>query len=165
MTLTVQEVFAARVAPVVWPKFSVPLPAVGAQVGEPLQVVAADGVAATTTPEGRLSVNLTPDSDEERLGLLMVNVSVLVVPVPIVVGENALVIVGGLGGEAGTAQPRMTISSSSSVGSLDAELCAPVPMTRKLVELAPVLAALTVASSSVPPRLALLAVVSRNCWV
>src|SRR5206468_325121 len=59
-TLTVQELPAATVAPVVCPKLRVEDPVAGAQEGPPPQVVPAAGVAATIRPAGRLSVNFTP---------------------------------------------------------------------------------------------------------
>jgi len=47
LTLTVHDPLAGMLAPVVWPKLKVVDPAVGAHVGEPVQVVLPDGDAAT----------------------------------------------------------------------------------------------------------------------
>jgi hypothetical protein len=47
LTLTVHDPIAGMLAPVACPKLNVVAPALGAQVGEPVQLVLADGVAAT----------------------------------------------------------------------------------------------------------------------
>ena len=65
-------------------------PAVGLNVGDPVQVVLADGVAATCTPVGRVSEKAAPVSAEE-LGLVRVKVSVEVPFSNIALGEKALV--------------------------------------------------------------------------
>src|SRR5260221_210940 len=72
-----------------------PLPATAVIVPLP-QVPVMFGVAATTRPAGRLSVNATPLSATVlAAGLVMVNVSVLVPFNGIEVGLNALAMVGG----------------------------------------------------------------------
>src|SRR5262249_59911347 len=54
------------------------------------------GVLATFTPDGNVSLTATPVSAVPPFGLLMVKVSVEVPPTPMLVGENALLTVGGL---------------------------------------------------------------------
>src|SRR5262245_61570425 len=74
-----------------------PAPAVGEKV--PPQVVDPLGVAATTTPAGKLSLNATPVIELLRFGLLIVNVSVDVLGVPtvrMVCGLNDFAMLGGL---------------------------------------------------------------------
>jgi hypothetical protein len=93
LTLTVQELLAGIVPPVGLPNVSVVAPAVGDQVGEPPQVVLALGVAATSSPLGRVSVNVTPVNCT-LLGLLSVKVNIEVALTATVLGEKALVIVG-----------------------------------------------------------------------
>jgi len=88
-TFTVQFEFAARVPPV---KVSVVSPALGVKV--PPQAVVALGVAATCNPDGRVSLNAIPVKAVVRFGLVMVKVRVDTPPVQIVVGLNALDIVG-----------------------------------------------------------------------
>src|SRR5258708_4427001 len=53
------------------------------------------GVAATTTPAGRLSVNATPLSGLKVLGLVMVKLNVLLLLIAMLVGVNDLAILGG----------------------------------------------------------------------
>lgn len=94
LTLTVQELFAASVAPVGLPKVSELEPAAGDQVGEPPHVVLADGVAATCNPEGRESVKVMPLKATDALGLVMVKVSVETPLTAMGSGEKDLVSVG-----------------------------------------------------------------------
>lgn len=75
LTLAVQDPPAGIFAPVVWPKARAVEPAVGAQVGEPVQVVLAEGVAATSKPDGSASVNFAPVNWAE-FELVSVNVNV-----------------------------------------------------------------------------------------
>jgi hypothetical protein len=105
-TLTVHDPEAGIVAPVVWPKSSVVAPAAGAHEGEPPQVVDAAGVAATSTPDGKVSLNFAPVRGAE-LELFSVNVSVEVPFTAIGSGENDLLIVGS----AGVAHPVKRTSS------------------------------------------------------
>ena len=110
MTLTVQELLAGIVPAVGEPKLRLVAAALGAQVGEPPQLVVADGVAATCNPDGSESVNVTPVSAIE-LEFASVNVNVDVPLTAIGLGEKAFVIVGGLG----TAQPvNVTLSTNIS---------------------------------------------------
>ena len=74
LTLTVQDPEAGIFAPMLWPKASAVAPATGAQVGEPVQVVLAEGVAATSKPAGSVSVNFAP-LNWTVFGLVNVNVS------------------------------------------------------------------------------------------
>lgn len=92
-TLTVQEPLAGMVPP---EKLRVVFPAAGAQVGEPVHVVLAEGVAATCKPVGKLSVNVAPVN---CVVLVLVSVKVNV-EVPLTAtgsGEKALAIVGMMG--------------------------------------------------------------------
>src|SRR5262249_51376875 len=73
----------------------VPLPAV-APLSVPLHVLLELGVLATFTPDGKVSLTATPVSAVPPFGLLMVKVSVEVPPTLMLVGENALLTVGGL---------------------------------------------------------------------
>jgi hypothetical protein len=75
LTLAVHDPLAGMLAPVVCPKLTVVDPAAGAHVGEPVQVVLADGVPATCNPAGNVSVNFAPVSCTV-FGLLNVKVSV-----------------------------------------------------------------------------------------
>ena len=97
LTLTVQEPLTGIVPPVGDPKVSVVATAAGAQVGDPPQVVVAEGVAATCRPEGSESVNVTPLRITRGLELASVKVKVEVPLTAMGFGENTLVIVGGLG--------------------------------------------------------------------
>lgn len=78
------------------PKVSVVVPAVGAHVGVPPQVVEAVGVAATWIPEGSESVKFTPVSTIE-FELARVKVSVDIPLIAMGLGENALVMEEGTG--------------------------------------------------------------------
>jgi len=92
-TLAVHDPLAGMFAPVVCPKLTDVDPAVGDHVGEPVQVVLADGVVATCNPAGKLSVNFAPVSCA-MFGLLSVNVSVEVPLTAIGFGEKDFVNVG-----------------------------------------------------------------------
>src|SRR5579859_363626 len=83
---------AVRVPP---ERVMVPLPAVAVIVPAPQEPVML-GVAATTTPAGRLSVKATPLSALAVFGLVMVKLSVLFVFNAMLVGLKALLMVGGL---------------------------------------------------------------------
>jgi hypothetical protein len=72
-----------------------PLPATAVIVPLPQEPVTF-GVAATTTPAGRLSVNATPLRVLKVLGLVIVKLSVLLLFSAMLVGLNDLVMVGGL---------------------------------------------------------------------
>ena len=105
-TLTVQELLAGIVPPAGEPNVRVVFPAAGDQVGLPPQVVAAEGVAATCRPEGKISLNVTSVRLTE-FELDRVKVSVEVPLMAMEVGENFFVIAGG----AGVAQPlKVTLS-------------------------------------------------------
>ena len=106
LTLTVQELFAGMVPPAGDPKVRVVAAAAGAQVGDPPQVVVADGVAATCRPEGSESVNVTPVNAME-FEFARVKLSVEVPLTAMGFGENDFVIVG----ELGMPQPVKTTSS------------------------------------------------------
>ena len=93
LTLTVHDPLAGMLAPVVCPKLNVVVAAVGAHVGEPVQVVLAAGEPATCNPPGRVSVNFAPVS-WTLLELVSVKVSVDVPLTAIGFGEKALVRVG-----------------------------------------------------------------------
>ena len=85
-------------------------PAAGDQVGVPPQVVAAEGVAATCRPEGKVSLNVTPVRLTE-FELVRVKVRVEVPLTAIEPGEKAFVIAGGVG----VAQPlKVTLSMKTS---------------------------------------------------
>src|SRR5438552_3225250 len=92
-TLAVHDPLAGMLAPVVCPKFTVDDPAAGAHVGGPVQVVVADGVLATCSPAGNMSVNFAPVSCAV-FELLSVNVSVEVALTAIGFGEKDFVSVG-----------------------------------------------------------------------
>ena len=62
----------------------------------PVHVVLAPFGVATTSPETRVSEKATPVSAKPEFGLAMLNVTVEVPPTAMLVGENALLIVGGL---------------------------------------------------------------------
>lgn len=106
LTLAVQEPLAGMLAPVGSPKVNEVAAAEGAQVGVPPQVVLAAGVAATCTPDGKASVNLTPVK-ATLLGLVRVKVRVETPLTAIGFGEKDLVSVGWLG----TLQPVTTMLS------------------------------------------------------
>ena len=92
-TVTVQELLAGIVPPVGLPKINVVAPAVGAQVGVPLQVVDALGVEAASSPVGRVSVNLTPVNGK-LFELVKVKVNVEVELSAMGFGEKDLVRLG-----------------------------------------------------------------------
>ncbi len=92
-TLTVQDPLAGMVAPVGVPNVSVVAAAAGAHVGEPPQVVLAEGTAATWMPDGSESVKVAPVSCALFV-FVSVNVSVDVPLTAMGFGENALAIVG-----------------------------------------------------------------------
>lgn len=96
LTLAVQDPPAGIFAPTVCPNASDVAPAAGAQVGDPVHVVLADGVAATSRPAGKLSVNLAP-VNWTAFGLLKVNDRVETPSTAIGLSENALLKVGWLG--------------------------------------------------------------------
>src|SRR5579859_7259744 len=75
-------------------RLMMPLPAVAVIVPLPQEPVML-GVAATTTPAGKLSVKATPLSALKVSGLVMVKLSVLLAFNTILVGLNDLVIAGG----------------------------------------------------------------------
>ena len=106
LTLTAQELFAGIVPPVGDPNVRVVAPAAGAQVGGPPQVVVAEGVEATCSPVGSVSVNVTPVNAIE-FEFARVKVRVEVPLTAIGLDAKALVIVGGLG----IAQPVKVTSS------------------------------------------------------
>jgi hypothetical protein len=91
LTDSVQVLVTGSVPP---DKLSDGAPATGAKV--PPQVLVAPGGDATTTPAGKLSVNPIPVSATFVFGLAMLKVKVLVAPTRIVVGLNALLMVGGV---------------------------------------------------------------------
>lgn len=108
MTLTIHELLAGIVPPLGDPKMRLVAPALGDQVGVgiPPQVVVADGVAATCSPDGSESVNVTPaNSMEFEFASVNVNAEVPLTAMGLL--EKAFVIVGGLG----TAQPVKVTSS------------------------------------------------------
>src|SRR2546427_8114094 len=75
-------------------RLMVPLPAVAVIVPLPQEPVTL-GIAATTTPTGKLSVKDTPLSALAVLGLVMVKLSVLLAFTATLVGLKALLVVGG----------------------------------------------------------------------
>ena len=82
---------AVRVPPA---RVMVPLPATAVIVPLPQEPVTL-GVAATTTPAGRLSVNATPLRALNVLGFVMVKLNVLLLFNAMLMGLNDLVMVGG----------------------------------------------------------------------
>src|SRR6266852_3631543 len=90
-TLTAHELLAEIVPPL---RLIEVLPAVGVNV-PPLHVLLAFGVAATCRPPGKVSLTATPLKAVPVLGLVMVKVRVEVPPTEVVVGEKALLILGG----------------------------------------------------------------------
>ncbi len=90
-TLTAHELFAEIVPPL---RLIEVLHAVGVNV-PPLHVLLAFGVAATCRPPGKVSLTATPLKAVPVLGLVMVKVRVEVPPTEVVVGEKALLILGG----------------------------------------------------------------------
>jgi hypothetical protein len=97
----------------------------------------------TVKPSGRTSVNETPVKDVVALGFASVNVSVLVLPVPIEVGEKLLERVG----TTGRVQPVMVMPSRYMVPVVTEGLppyCAPAANTLKYTVLFPELAVVAV---------------------
>jgi len=90
-TVTAHELLAEIVPPL---RLIEVLPAVAVNV-PPLHVLVAPGVAATCRPAGKLSVTATPLKAVPVLGLVMVNVMVDVPPTEVLVGEKALLMLGG----------------------------------------------------------------------
>src|SRR5229473_892053 len=90
-TLTAHELLSAILPPL---KLMVVSPAAGVNV-PPLHVLLAFGVAATCRPAGKVSLTATPLKAVPVLGLVMVKVRVEVPPTEVVVGEKALLILGG----------------------------------------------------------------------
>src|SRR5260370_4808 len=90
-TETVRVPLAATVPPL---NLSDVLVAAGAQVGLPLSVVLAFGVAAKCNSDGKLSENDTPVCAVAELPFTIVNVSVVTPFNAILVGANALLNVG-----------------------------------------------------------------------
>src|SRR5258706_1226769 len=74
----------------------VPVPAVAVMVGAPPQLLTTFGTAAITRLAGKTSLKVSPVRAGEPAGLVMVKVSVLACPTPIVAGANALVSAGRL---------------------------------------------------------------------
>src|SRR5207244_11879213 len=72
----------------------VPVPAVAVIVGVPPQLLTTLGVAAISTLAGSASLKVRPVLAGAPAGLVIVKVSVLVCPTPIVAGANALVSAG-----------------------------------------------------------------------
>src|SRR5258708_34741493 len=72
----------------------VPVPAAAVMVGAPAQVFTTFGVAAITRLAGNASLNVTPLRAGDPAALVMVKVSVLTCPMPMVAGAKALVSVG-----------------------------------------------------------------------
>src|SRR5471032_1515889 len=73
------------------PTLSTPAPAAPVMVGAPAQPFTTFGVAAITTPAGRLSLNVRPVRTGAPAGFAIVKVCVEAWPTPIVTGANALV--------------------------------------------------------------------------
>src|SRR5476649_1202403 len=73
------------------PTLNAPAPAAPVTVGAPAQAFTTFGVAAITTPAGRLSLNVRPARTGAPAGFAIVKVSVEAWPTPIVTGANALV--------------------------------------------------------------------------
>ena len=130
MILTVHEPIAGIVAPVGEPKVRLVAPALGAQVGVPPQVVAADGVEATCSPEGSESVNVAPVNAME-FEFERVNVSVEIPLTAIGLGEKVFVTVGGFG----MAQP-VNITLSTNISEPEAVLPALKKYMRTYIVLA-----------------------------
>ena len=119
------------VPPVGFPNTRFVSPAAGAQVGPPPHVVLAAGVAATSTPEGNASVNVSPVK-ATLFSFVMVKVRVEESPTVIGSGKNVLVMPGG----SGTPQPVKMILSMRSVA-LGFPLLRPLALTRNRVVLDP----------------------------
>ena len=109
----------------------------------------------TVNPEGKTSVNETPVKAVVVLGLVSVNVSVLVLPVPMEVGEKLFERVGTVG----RGQPVMVTLSmpKEAFGLLDA---APIAFILKVVVLVPVATAASVPEACQLPFVAAIGVAS-----
>jgi len=92
-TVTVQLPLAGIVPPA---KVNVVLPAAGAKVGVPQLLVVTFGVAATSKPAGKASVNATPVNAVPVFGFVIVKVSVEVPPTAIGSGAKFFAIDGAL---------------------------------------------------------------------
>ena len=88
----------------------------------------------TVKPVGKTSVNETPVRELPVLGLVSVNVSVLVLPVPMEVGEKLLERFGTVG----RVQP---VKVTSSMWNSALVFCAPTALMRNVVVLVPVVGA------------------------
>ena len=93
LTLTVQDPLGAMVPPVGLPNTKLVAATAGAQVGAPVQLVAAAGVAATCVPAGNASVNVAP-VNATLLVLFKVKVNVDTAPTAIGSGAKDFVSVG-----------------------------------------------------------------------
>ena len=100
LTLTLQLPLAGIERPAGKVTDEPPASATGAPT--PPQVVAALGAAAITTPAGKLSVSAVVSVATVALALFNVTVSVDTAPALMLVGANALEIVGATGGTGGT---------------------------------------------------------------
>src|SRR6266849_4989552 len=89
-TLTAHELLAVIVPPV---RLMVVSPGAGANV--PPHVLLEPGTAATCRPSGKVSLTATPLKAVPVLGLVMVKVRVEVPPTEVLVGEKALLMLGG----------------------------------------------------------------------
>src|SRR5713101_753853 len=89
-TLTAHELLAVIPPPL---KLMVVSPAAGANV--PPHVLLEPGTAATCRPSGKVSLTATPLKAVPVLGLVMVKVRVEVPPTEVLVGEKALLMLGG----------------------------------------------------------------------
>lgn len=95
----------------------------------PLQ--AEDEEDETVRPDGKTSENETPVKELVALGFVSVNVSVLVVPVPMDVGEKLLERFGTVG----RVHP---VNVTSSMWNAALVFCAPTALMRNVVVLVPV---------------------------
>lgn len=111
----------------------------------------------TVRPEGKTSENEIPLNEVPVLGFVSVNVSVLVVPAPMEVGEKLLESVG----TEGRAQPVITMLSSSNVDVGFAGFLVSAWMVN-LVVLLPVVAAVAVAPVCQEPLVVTIAVADEN---
>jgi hypothetical protein len=118
----------------------------GAVVVKVPAVQAAVDAEATVNPAGRTSENETPVKDVVVFGFVIVKVNVLVLPVPMEVGEKLLERLGTVG----RAQPVKTILSRRTVEVVFAEFRVSAWIVKRVV-LAPVVAAVAVAPVSQEP--------------
>ena len=95
-TLTVQMLGPAAALTPVPPMVKVPVPAVAVTVGVPPQLLTTFGVAAISTLAGSASLKVRLVRAGVAAGLVIVKVSVLVCPTPIVAGANPFVSAGRL---------------------------------------------------------------------